>query len=180
MAKFMNPLKNKTYRIVALTIIPLALWCSDGHCMSPEQIFTWVSMQMGIEEVYDMPVIKYVDKQRLQLVFQELSHKSYTQISSSFGRDYAEKIMGLYRDKVVGLFHPPTRVIYIGTFLTPCRRKAVLAHEITHYLQDLTGGQIHADDFAANERHAHREKVAYEIEDQFEQVYCTQDMPFDN
>ncbi len=175
----MKRLTMKTLRVIALTILPLVLWSTNGYSTTPQQIYIWVALQMNIQEVNDMPVINFVGKERLQRVFQEFSHKSYTQMESDFGRDYAEEVMGLYLDNVVGLFHPDTGAIYIGAFLEPCRREAVLAHEFVHYLQDLRGGRIHPDDYGADDKRSLREMEAYHIERKFEQAFCNPDIYFD-
>lgn len=171
----MKQLIKKTLRVIVLTILPLALWSTNGYCISPQQIYIWVARQMNIEYVSSMPEINYVGKERLQAVFQDFSQKSYNEMASNFGKDYAEEIIGLYLDNIVGLFHTKTRTIYIGEFLEPCRRRAILAHEFVHYFQDLVEGAIDPDDYRAGDKRTFREMEAYQMERKFEQLFCSQD-----
>ena len=170
----MKHLLTKPLRIITLTALSLTLWSSNAYSISPEQIYIWVARQMNIEYVSTMPGVNYVGKERLQQVFQQFSHKSYAQMENSHGKAYADEIMGMYLDKVVGLFHPETKAIFVGEFLDPCRRLAVLAHEFTHYFQDRRDGRIPSDDYRASDRRVFREMEAYHIERKFEEIFCSQ------
>lgn len=166
---------KNTLRIIAHMMLTLTLLSTNAHSTTSQQIFAWVARQMEIEDVNDMPAIKYVSKAQLQHVLQELSVKSYSQMKSNLGGVQAEEIMGTYLANVVGLFHPETQIIYIGAFLSPCRKKAVLAHEFTHYFQEVIEGRIHPHDYAADYKRSRREMKAYDIERRFEKAFCNRE-----
>ena len=170
---------TKTFRLIVLTILPLVLLSTNAYCISPEQIYTWVARQMNIEHVDRMPEVTYVDKAELQQIFRDFSSKSYAQMASDHGKDYAEEVMGLYLDNIVGLFHPETKAIFVGEFLDPCRRQAVLAHELMHYLQDKVEGRINNNEYRADEKRMVREMQAGKLERKFEETFCNQDAPVD-
>lgn len=128
----MNIPMKRTLRVLALVILPIVLWSTDAYCISPQQIYVWVARHMNIEYPDPMPAVNYIGKERLQQVFKNYSHKSYTQMESTYGKDYAQGILGKYLADIVGLFHPETRAIFVGEFLEPRRRQAVLAHEFAH------------------------------------------------
>ncbi len=163
---------KKALRVIALTLLPLVLWSTNGYCVSPQEIYDWVSRQMKMEQAGKVPDVTYVNKKDLQALFQEYNSKSYTQMQSSLGKDYAQEIMDQYLENIVGLFHPETRAIYVGDFLEPCQRQAVTAHELAHYLQDKKSGRIHPDDYRAGDKRTLREMEAGHIEKEYEKQFC--------
>jgi hypothetical protein len=62
--------------------------------------------------------------------------------------------------------------IYVGTFVDPCRQKAVLAHEIVHYFQQLTDGIIPVGAYQEDMKRMAREMQAYGIEERYTEFFC--------
>jgi len=162
----------KAFRVFALLLFSSTFWTTFSYGVTHEQIFVWISRQMDIEYLYDMPEVHYVSKNELQRVFQDYSKKSFQRWRVEHGQAGADRIMASYQNRLVGLFNPKTHIIYVGDFLMPCRQKAVLAHEMTHYLQDWMYGPIDARSFSAEDQRLFREIEAYQMEAKFKELFC--------
>jgi hypothetical protein len=60
------------------------------------------------------------------------------------GEEEVEKIWNMYLREIIGIFDPrfePT-TIYVGDFLEGCKRNSIIAHEMTHYLQNYNNGKL--------------------------------------
>ncbi len=65
-------------------------------------------------------------------------------------------------------------MIYIGSFLSPCRREAILAHEMTHYFQNKVRGRTQPVGWEdAETMHFVREMEAYKIEKRYTEAFCS-------
>ncbi len=162
----------KAFRMFALLLFSSTFWSTNSQAVTHEQIFIWISRQMHIEYFYSMPEVQYVSKTRLQEVFQEFSRNSFDRWRMVHGQAGAEKIMASYRNRLVGLFNPKTQIIYVGDFLQPCRQKAVLAHEMTHFFQHWINGPIQNRSFIADDLRTIREIEAYQMEARFKALFC--------
>ncbi len=162
----------KAFRVFALLLFSSTFWTSFSYGVTHEQIFVWVSRQMDIEYFYNMPEVQYVSKSKLQTVFEEFSQKSFQRWRVQHGQAGADKIMASYQNRLVGLFNPKTQIIYVGDFLLPCRQKAILAHEMTHYFQHWIYGPIHSGSYSAEDQRIFREIEAYQVEAKFKQLFC--------
>ena len=171
----MKRFKKKAFRVLALLLLSLSFWTATCFAATPEQIFIWVSRQLKIEYVYDMPEVQYVGKQQLQSVFQDFSRRSYEEWQVNHGEEQARIIMANYLDRVVGFFHPATQTIYVGDYLAPCLKQSVLAHEITHYFQHLISGPIDMKGYGADDRRMFREMEAYLMGNKFKDLFCNSD-----
>lgn len=163
---------QKAFRVFTLLLLSLTFWTAICFAATPEQIFVWVSRQMHIEYAYDMPEVQFVGKQQLQSVFQDFSRRSFEEWQVNHGEEQARTIMASYLDRVVGFFHPPTQTIYVGEYLSPCLKQSVLAHEITHYFQDLIRGPIELKGYGADDRRMFREMEAYLMGNKFKDLFC--------
>ena len=151
----------------------LLMHCGTAYCDDELKIVTWVAGQMGVQPSgYSYPVIKMVDKASLDRQFSSGNEHSMARWIADHGQANAEALMRTYLEAVVGLFDPKTRVIYVGTFLSPCRQKAILAHEAAHYLQYMTRGPIPDEGMASEMILMEREMEACAIERIFEERFC--------
>ena len=166
--------------VIAITLMPILLWSTNAYSVTPQQIYVWVARHMNIEHVSGMPEVTFVGKEKLQQMFRDFNYKSYAQLETDHGKAYAQEMLSTYLDNVVGLFHPETRAIFVGDFLEPCRRQAVLAHEFVHYFQDVKHGRIRMDDYRADDKRTLREMQAYDIESKFVKLFCDADNPPNN
>ncbi len=162
----------KAFRVFALLLFSSTFWTSHSHGATHEQIFVWISRQMNIEYFYNMPKVHYISKDELKKVFQEFSKESFQRWRMQHGKAGADKIMASYQDRLVGLFNPKTQIIYVGDFLMPCRQKAVLAHEMTHFFQHWIYGPIPSASFDAEDQRIFREMEAYQMEARFKALFC--------
>ena len=162
----------KAFRASALLLFSSTFWAPDSHAVTPEQIFVWISRQMSIEYCYHMPEVHYVSKKRLQKVFQDFNRESFQRWRIEHGPARADRIMNSYQNRLVGLFNPKTQTIYVGDFLLPCRRNAVLAHELTHFLQHWISGPIIKGSYSAEDQRIFREMEAYQMEARFKALFC--------
>jgi hypothetical protein len=168
----MKRLKTKASQTVALILFSTVFWSANAYGVTPEQIFVWVSRQMEIEYVYNVPAIQYISKNKLQNIFQEVNQESFRHWRMEYGQAKADSIMATYQNRLVGLFNPETQTIYVGNFLLPCRQNAVLVHEMTHFFQHWIYGSIQNGSFSAEDQHIFREIQAYQMEARFTALFC--------
>jgi hypothetical protein len=119
-----------------------------------------------------MPQIKLVSKEGLQRLLRKDVEKSYQGWVEEYGEAEAKTAMDLYLKEVIGLFHPETKAIYVGDFMEPCKFNSIVAHEITHYLQDLEDDSIHPPSGELADVHFFREMQASQIENRFVETHC--------
>lgn len=170
--------RKSTYSPVCVIFAIMAiLWPAVGHSQTEVDIYLWTLMKMGLDQQYEMPVVQYVDRSELKDVFKKNNRKAYLRWESEYGPDQAEKILKLYLDEIIGLFDIHTDVIYVGNFLQPCRREAILAHEMTHYLQIRTQGTQPVGWVDLDTLHTTREMEAYKIENAFTRTFCADNSP---
>jgi hypothetical protein len=163
--------------LVGVTGLLLGFWFGPARAAEPIQIFNWVADEMQINSVPSMPKILFVEKKVLQTVFINGNHKSYLRWEAEYGEAQAQRILNKYLEGVLGLFVPQTETIYVETSLPPCRRQAILAHEITHYFQHKIQGVISPDKYGADLEHLVREMHAYKIENKYTETFCSKPLP---
>ncbi len=170
----------KTLGIIVLGFSVIAFTAGAGLCQTEGEIFIWTARTLGVDQELEMPPINWVDQAELQAVFVNSTRVSYLRWEIRLGEKQAQVVMDQYLADIVGLYEPKTDEIYVGTFLGPCRRMAILAHEFTHFFQQNTGGEVMAwgEDAEAAMKMV-REMEAYKIERIFEQTFCTTDTSLD-
>lgn len=172
--------QKRTYEpVFVIFAIMAVLWPVLGHSQTEEEIYAWTLKQMGLDKQIEMPVIRYVDRSELKEVFKRNNRNAYLRWESEYGPDQAEKILKLYLDEIIGLFDIHTDIIYVGSFLYSCRRQAILAHEMTHYLQIRKQGPQPAGWVDMGTLHATREMEAYKVEEIFTRTFCADESPIE-
>ncbi len=153
-------------------LTPLSRANDAVHDFPSIAIFRWVAGQMQVAGSDPLPPIHYVSRSELRRVFQSRSKQSFKNWQAAYGLNRARQIMDDYLKGVVGMFNPNTGHIYVGRFLSPCRQKAVLVHELTHYFQN----KAHQDNVAASFDPALANMIlemeAYRLENRFMDQYC--------
>lgn len=162
-------------RIPLLAGALILLWAGQGFCLTAEEIFEWTASQMEIDQQLEMPPVRYVEGVELKQVFIDNNKNAYLRWETEYGKKRAEEILQLYLDEIIGLYDVDSGVIYIGTFLSPCRRQAILAHEMTHYFQNKVRGTHPVGWEDADTMHFVREMEAYKIEKRFTEAFCSDD-----
>lgn len=177
MSTYRNYIRLSVFAVVA--VLGGIAYNGTGYCNAESEIVHWVAGQMEIQKAHSVPVVKTVDKAALNKIFASGSAHVMARWVADHGQAGADKLMRVYLESAVGLFDPKTRTIYVGSFLSPCRRKAILAHEIAHYFQYMFRGPITGDDMAAEMILMEREIEACAIERRFEERFCGEtEIPF--
>jgi hypothetical protein len=140
--------------------------------MSDQEIFNWVARQLNINKEYPMPKILVVSKEELQDAFKKQTEQSYQRWIKEYGENTAKETMNMYLTEVIGLFNPKSKVIYVGSFMEPCRFKSIVAHEITHYLQVMENGQVELGSALFDNVHFFRELQANGITNDYVKAFC--------
>jgi hypothetical protein len=157
--------------LAAATLALALLWHTPGYGLEPEQILAWVAGQMTIADPGPMPVVHYVDKAELQAAFTKANHNTYRRWEDSLGAQEAKQIFNGFLQELVGMFDPETQSIYVGRFLPPCRREAILAHELTHYFQVRRNGRVDPDRPGADRIQSRLEMQASTIEMRYSDLF---------
>jgi hypothetical protein len=164
---------RKSCVAIGLFLLLLLGTTNQAHCRDNEIIVKWVAAKLRVGNNYAMPKINFVDRTQLGCLFTAGSKGLMTRWAAHQGQDDAEKLMKLYLESVAGLFDPKTQTIYVGKFLSPCRQKAILAHEATHFFQNIVRGPIRGAGMAAEMMLMQRELEASAIEAEYEDQFCT-------
>jgi len=167
---------SRLFRPLLLLLAALPLSAGGVRGASDGDILQWTSRQMKIAENYSLPPIHRVSREVLGAALREHSRASFLRWQQDYGPDQAEKFMQTYAAGIAGLFDAQQMVVYVGDFLPPCRQEAVVAHELTHYLQQQTRGLVgegaHSADLVMV-----RELVAQRVERRYRDERCTARVP---
>ena len=168
---------KQSSRPICFMVVPLMLtlvlfWNESGYSMEPEKIFAWVAGQMNVADPGPPPVVSYVDKAELQALFTRANRGSYLRWEARYGKRKAKEFLNTYLKALAGMFDADTKSIYVGRFLTKCRQQAVLAHEMTHYLQVRTGGRVDPEADGAGQLKLWQEMQAAAIEQRYFEHFC--------
>ena len=167
----MNRLSQATVSLILILGIPLLIWASSTAGKSEADIFQWVLRELGTESDYSMPEFQFVSKARLQELFKKDNKKSFQMWADQVGNDQAEKMMKMYLRELIGLYSPATEKVYVGDFLDPSRREAVLAHEFVHHIQVKEEGEIDRSLYNAEYSVLFREMEAKGIEKKYLETF---------
>ena len=137
-------------------------------------IYRWVAAEMGVEPIWPMPVIHEVDHSTLETCFKTVNHRVYPLLSAKYGVSQAQAILARYMNELAGLYAPRTKTIYIGRFLNPCRRQAVLAHEICHFFQFQSENRASGHAVSSQMEQLTRELAAQRIEKHYMDRHCSE------
>jgi len=157
---------------VLVFIAVMLIKAPSGACDNHSQIVRWVAGQMHIGKPYTAPIIQVVGKEKLSQIFEAGSRSVKARWIADHGTAQAENLMRVYLDSAVGLFDPQTQIVYIGGFLSECRQKAIIAHEIAHYFQYVKRGPVDGRDMLSEMLLMEREIEACAMERQYEKQFC--------
>ena len=143
-----------------------------GQDMTYIEIFQWVAQQLKVDTNYPFPQILIISKTDLEKVWRKKNQRSYQSWVELYGENKARETMDQLLDELLGLFDPKTRIIYVGNFMGPCKTNAILAHEITHYLQLMQDGPGDPESEDFDLLYIYREMQADQIEKKFWTSYC--------
>ncbi len=159
---------RKLLAILFSTILIFPPEASASEKYYPE-IFNWVKQQMKIDEDYSSPLIQMVSQKRLQEIFKESNQKAFQSWREEYGPTKAQKMIDMYLKELIGLFDPKTRNIYVGEFMNKCKRNSIIAHEMTHDLQEKQGILNHLPE---DDKHFFRELQAEKIQREYIRQFC--------
>lgn len=163
--------------LIVVTGLLFSVWFSQARADDTFPIYMWVANEMQVDSVPAMPQIHFVEKIELQAAFKEGNQNSYLRWEAEYGEVRAKHILNKCLKEMVGLFVPKTETIYVDALLPPCRQKAVLAHEMSHFFQHITQGVISPDQYNADMEHLYREMQAYKIEKEYMETHCLAPYP---
>lgn len=164
---------------LAILVFPAIVW-NNGveEGIDPEIVFNWVREQMQAPSDVPPPQIHFVDRLQLRQLFETRSKQSFQNWQAAYGSGHARQIMKDYLKDVVGIFIPESQTVFVGRFLSPCRQKAILAHELTHYFQH--HAQSESDRamavFDPEAMNMILEMEAYKIENHYMERFCPEPM----
>ena len=165
---------NKILTGLSLSLIlSIVTYTGPALSMSHEEIFHWVANEIAVKKHYPMPEIRIVPKKDLQRVFRKGSEQSLKRWAGMYGEEAASEMMDQYLNEVIGLFNPKDQIIYVGSFMEPCRQESIIAHEFTHYLQVMEKGTVDLQSNAADAMRMSHELEAGDIENKFRKTFCT-------
>ncbi len=168
----MNRAKQVPITLILILSISLFIRVVPVAANSEEEIFQWVLREMGVDSNYTMPEFQFVSKAKLQKLFKRDNEKSFQKWADQIGNDQAEKMMKMYLRELIGLYSPATGKVYVGEFLDPCRKAAVLAHEFVHHIQVKEDGDIDITLYNSEYAIMFREIQAKSIEMKYLEAFC--------
>ena len=168
----MNCLKKIVLFSTLIFILSFVLHIDPAWSISEEEIFLWVSKELKVKKDYPMPKIQFVSKETLKQVYRTHTKKAFKRWSGQYGTEKADELMALYLNEVIGLCIPKTCEIYVGSFLKPCKRQAITAHELVHYMQIMEEGPIDSKAKGAEDKYLYNEMKASKIEKAFMKAFC--------
>lgn len=167
--------KNRIGAVLVMLLVfcvPVTTTAKAGQNMPVDTLYTWVFAELGIPATYPLPDIRMVSKADMKHLLKKFA-VNFLRKDSSIGITVKpQERMQPYPKNALGLFVPKTGIIFIRKSLSPCRRNAVIAHELTHYLQVATCGRLRATTPYAREIHILREMEASDIEMKYIKVFC--------
>jgi len=165
-----------TFNIIKWTVTAILMVSVFSHhsveARSHGEIYAWVVDELDLKEDYPLPAVTIVSRDELRRTYRAYNAKAFKSWSSDYGEQMANQMMDFYLDNVVGLFIPKTGQVLVGDFLASCKREAVVAHEMAHYLQLMKDGQIDPRTHDAADRFLLREMQGSGIENSYVKQYC--------
>ena len=140
--------------------------------MSTEEIFLWVKSEYNCTKDHPVPEVQFVSKEELQNIYRRCNEKTFKKWAGKYGAQKANEMMDFYLNEVIGLCIPKTCEVYVGSFLTSCKRDATVAHELTHYFQIKEEGPIDPKAENAQDRYLYNEMQAALFEENFVKEFC--------
>ena len=138
-------------------------------------VYKWTEYHFNASEHYEMPDIKYTPIMEIRYIFLYRNRKVYAEWFRDYGEEITDDSMNEYLSNVVALYDVKTTTVYVHEYIRPkCERYAFLAHEFTHYLQDMYHGKLDKDDMFYDMLFLEREREAYKIQNIFINQMCRQ------
>jgi hypothetical protein len=153
-------------------VIPITAFAEPNAYLSNKEIFNWVTTHLGIEKNYPIPKIQLVSREKLQSVFRKTNNESFKRWAVEYGKKKADDLIEFYLKEVIGLFIPKTCSLFVGDFIEPCKRRSIIAHELTHYLQHVENGPIDPKTKGADQIYFYNELQAGNIEQKYMEIFC--------
>ena len=155
-----------------LILLLVPLYSDHAHTEDTEEIFYWVARQMKIDDPGRMPIARYVPRQRLRTVFEKNNHQSYLHWRARYGELQAQKVLTQYLLNIIGLYDPGTGTVYVAHDLDTCKKRSILAHEMTHFFQYQKNTAIKQPEAIAYAQRLQREAQAHQNEYLYLHTYC--------
>jgi len=125
-----------------------------------EQVFAWTVENTKYERCADAPSVLFLNQHDLE--------DRYVDTVVSIPKSEARKRV---EGDLTGFFDPKAILIFIGTHIPAWEVRAVVVHEMVHYLQHMCDGILERDAYGAEERWVFREIEAYQKQDLFLEMH---------
>jgi hypothetical protein len=165
--------RNYALLLCMAVLATIGGYTASAQGMPDKDIFHWVSRQLNVNTDYPFPLVLVIDKEELAIVWRKKNTQSYQSWVENFGESKARETMDQLLNELLGLFDPKTKIIYVGNFMESCKTDAILAHEITHYLQHMQDGPGDPESEDFDLLYIYRELQADQIEKEFFACYCS-------
>ncbi len=121
---------------------------SDGN------VLRWVEEQMETDQIYPTPKIYRLPAHELKVLYCGLTPEC-TDLST-------------FPVEVMAFYNPKTETVFITDYEDECKEETVLAHELTHYVQDKIYGLVGGTEMGR----AVMEMQAYAMMDLYASKFC--------
>ncbi|HDY89197.1 MAG TPA: hypothetical protein ENH82_13915 [bacterium] len=119
------------------------------------------------------PAVRYVPREKLIEIFMAINEVVYDRMVKEYGQARVDEMVEMYKKEVIGITDSnDVSEIFIFKDLEPCERKAIVAHEYTHFLQVKILGKIKLDDKDKDNKHTYREMQGGQIQTLYEERFC--------
>ena len=116
-----------------IALILIILFIATPAQGSNSDILEFVKQEYKFEGDAPLPMIVLVDQLTLWGIWLKINQHEFERWDE-MGYDYLER-----SKKIKAFYHIKSKIIYIGNWFPDCRIRSLIAHELTHYLQDLKG-----------------------------------------
>jgi len=137
---------------------------------SNTDIFDFVKQKYRYTGDAPLPPIIFLEQLALQGLYLRINKDYFEHWYEKFGKEEAIKRIRVRLQNLRAFFHIRTQIIYIGNWIPKCKTEAYIAHELTHYLQEVLGETKVGHDFGKS--NFFLEIWAYNIQDFYEEEFC--------
>lgn len=164
--------KHRRCLLPMLILLLVSLNSDRAHTEDTEEIFHWTARQMKIDDPGRMPIVRFVSRRRLRTVFEKNNRRSYLHWRARYGELQAQKVLTQYLRNIIGLYDPGTGTVYVAHDLDSCKKRSILAHEMTHFFQYRKCAAIKQPEATAYAQRLQREGQAHHNEYLYLQTHC--------
>ncbi len=132
-------------KLMAIILIAGSALSGTPATHTDAEIYTWIKNKMGITENYEMPTVKHVSQSVLAVMIREKAEGHRKEWEEQNTQREVNEYIDMLAREVRGLFLAANmKVLYVTSDTnTGIYREAIVAHELAHYLQQKSGGDVY-------------------------------------